>query len=105
MAVTDTDLLLVQRGTVAYKTTADQIADYSNSKISLGAGGDVPIASAVQLGVIKVGTNLGIDADGTLNAVIPAGVEYMGLWTDANNTPPATVNGQFWIWIVTGKPS
>ena len=98
MAVTDTDLLLVQRGTVAYKTTADKIAEYSNSKINLGDGGDVPIASAVQLGVIKVGSNLDITGDGTLSAVIPAGVEYMGTYGDLNNPPAATVSGQFWIW-------
>ena len=60
MAVSDTDLLLVQRGTVPYKTTADELASYSNSKIEVGDGKDVPIASAAQLGVIKVGTNLDI---------------------------------------------
>jgi hypothetical protein len=98
MSVSDTDLLLIQRGDVPYKTTADALASYSNNKIELGTGKDVPIASAVQLGVIKVGTNLDIDADGTLNAVIPSGVEYMGRWSDADNTPTATTNGQFWIW-------
>ena len=56
MALTDTDLLLVQRGNVPHKTNADQLAKYSNSKIELGDSKDVPIASAVQLGVIKVGT-------------------------------------------------
>ena len=98
MAVTNTDLLLVQRGTVAYKTTADELASYTNSNISLGDGADVPIASAVQLGVIKVGSNLDIEADGTLNAVIPAGVEYMGTWGTLDTPPTATVSGQFWIW-------
>ena len=66
MAVSDTDLLLVQRGTVPYKTTADELASYSNSKIEVGDGKDVPIASAAQLGVIKVGANLDIQPDGTL---------------------------------------
>ena len=60
MALSDTDLLLVQRGTVPYKATAEQLASYSNTKIELGDGKDVPIASASQLGVIKVGTNLDI---------------------------------------------
>ena len=55
MAVSDTDLLLVQRGTVPYKTTADDLASYTNTKIELGTDKDIPIASAVQLGVIKVG--------------------------------------------------
>ena len=98
MAVSDTDLLLVQRGNVPYKTTADQLASYTNNKIELGTDKDVPIASAVQLGVIKVGTNLDISADGTLSADIPAGVEYKGTWNQLNVTPAATTNGQFWIW-------
>ena len=98
MAVSDTDLLLVQRGTVPYKTTADDLASYSNSKIEVGAGKDVPIASASQLGVIKVGTNLDIEADGTLNAVIPAGLTYKGSWTDADNPPTPADNGDFYIW-------
>ena len=47
-------------------------AKYSNNKIQLGTDKDIPIASESQLGVIKVGNNLSIGADGTLNAVIPA---------------------------------
>jgi len=98
MALSDTDLLLVQRGTVPYKTTAADLASYSNNKIELGDGKDVPIASAVQLGVIKVGANLDITADGTLSAVIPAGLTYKGAWTDAANPPAPAVNGDFYIW-------
>ena len=98
MAVSDTDLLLVQRGTVPYKTTAADLASYSNNKIELGDGKDVPIASAVQLGVIKVGANLDITADGTLSAVIPAGLTYKGTWTDAANPPTPAANGDFYIW-------
>ena len=98
MAVSDTDLLLVQRGTVPYKTTADELASYSNTKIELGTDKDIPIASSSQLGVIKVGANLDIEADGTLNAVIPAGLTYKGTWTDADNPPTPAVNGDFYIW-------
>ena len=98
MAVSDTDLLLVQRGTVPYKTTADEIASYTNSKIEVGDGKDVPIASAAQLGVIKVGTNLDIQPDGTLSAVIPAGLQYKGPWTNANTPPADLADGYFWIW-------
>jgi hypothetical protein len=98
MAVSDTDLLLVQRGTVPYKTTAADLASYSNTKIELGDGKDVPIASASQLGVIKVGANLDITGDGTLSAVIPAGLTYKGPWTDANNPPAPAENGDFYIW-------
>ena len=98
MALSDTDLLLVQRGNVPHKATADQLAAYSNSKIELGDSKDVPIASASQLGVIKVGTNLEIDSAGTLSAVLPAGTSYEGTWTNATTPPAATTNGQFWIW-------
>jgi hypothetical protein len=98
MAVSDTDLLLVQRGTVPYKTTADALASYSNSKIELGLNKDVPIASTTQLGVIKVGANLDIEADGTLNAVIPAGLTYKGVWTDETTPPAPAANGDFYIW-------
>jgi len=98
MAVSDTDLILVQRGNVPYKATADQLATYSNNKIELGNNKDIPIASPSQLGVIKVGTNLEIDAGGILSAIIPSGTEYKGKWTDATTPPSATANGQFWIW-------
>ena len=98
MAVSDTDLLLIQRGTVPYKTTAVDFASYSNTKIELGDGKDVPIATASQLGVIKVGANLDITSDGTLSAVIPAGLTYKGPWTDANNPPSPAENGDFYIW-------
>jgi hypothetical protein len=98
MAVSDTDLLLVQRGTVPYKTTADDLASYSNSKIELGLNKDIPIASTTQLGVIKVGANLDIEVDGTLNAVIPAGLTYKGTWSDSDNPPTPAANGDFYIW-------
>ena len=98
MALSDTDLLLVQRGNVPHKATADQLASYTNSKIEVGLDKDVPIASASQLGVIKVGANLDIEADGTLNAVIPAGLNYKGTWTDDTNPPTPAVNGDFYIW-------
>ena len=98
MAVSDTDLLLIQRGTVPYKTTAADLASYSNTKIELGVDKDVPIASASQLGVIKVGTNLDIAVDGTLSAVIPAGLTYKGVWSDTDAPPSPAANGDFYIW-------
>ena len=98
MALSDTDLLLVQRGNVPHKTTADQLAKYSNTKIELGDSKDIPIASASQLGVIKVGTNLEIDASGALSAVLPSGTSYEGVWSNPTTPPAATSNGQFWIW-------
>ena len=98
MALSDTDLLLIQRGTVPYKVTATDFASYSNTKIELGENKDIPIASASQLGVIKVGTNLAITPDGTLSAIIPAGLEYRGPWSDATTLPSPLADGYFWIW-------
>ena len=49
--------------------------------------------------MIRVGANLTIDAGtGVLDAVLPAGVEFQGEWTDANNPPASPQNGQFWVW-------
>ena len=49
--------------------------------------------------MIRVGANLTIDAGtGVLDAVLPAGVEFQGEWTDANNPPATPQNGQFWVW-------
>ena len=98
MALSDTDLLLIQRDTVPYKVTATDFASYSNTKIELGENKDVPIASASQLGVIKVGTNLAITPDGTLSAIIPAGLEYRGPWSNATTLPSPLADGYFWIW-------
>jgi len=96
MAVSDTDLLLVQRGTVPYKTTAADLASYTINNIDVDT--DLPIASASQLGVIKVGANLDITGDGTLSAVIPAGLTYKGTWNNASTPPAPAVNGDFYIW-------
>lgn len=98
MALSDTDLLLVQKGSVPHKTTAAELASYTNSKIQQG---DIPIASATQLGVIKVGANLEITADGTLSAVTNSGgggLNYKGTWFNPNSAPPNPEVSDFWIW-------
>lgn len=59
----------------------------------------IPIASASQLGVVRVGNNLNINSStGVLNAVIPSGLEYRGLWSDSVNPPTPVQNGYFWFW-------
>ena len=99
MSVQNSDLLLVQRGNIPYRTTTDELSTKIRGDIDVsGPGKDIPIASASQLGVIRVGTNLSIDANGVLEAVIPAGLTYKGVWTNANTPPTATTAGQFWIW-------
>ena len=97
MAVNNDDLFLVQRGTTPFRETSQNVRTYVTNEI---ANGNVtpPIASAAQLGVIRVGANLNIDADGILEAVLPSGVEFQGEWIDALNPPGTPLNGQFWVW-------
>jgi len=96
MALTNTDLLLVQRGATPHKTEASVLATYIKNEVDAG---DIEIASASQLGVIRVGNNLQINpATGVLDAVIPAGLEYRGTLTDPAVVPSPLQNGYFWIW-------
>jgi hypothetical protein len=61
------DLLLVQRGSTPYRTTADEVKAFMLSP-----------ATAVAIGAIKPGTNLSVDADGTLHAAISGALTYRG---------------------------
>ena len=96
MAVTNSDLLLVQRGATPMKAEASVIATYIKDQVDAS---DIEIASASQLGVIRVGQNLDINpVTGVLDAVLPAGLEYQGVWVDPNTVPSNLQNGYFWIW-------
>lgn len=96
MALTSTDLLLVQRGQTPQKAEASVIATYIKNEVDAS---DIEIASASQLGVIRVGQNLDINpATGVLDAILPAGLEYQGVWVDAGTVPSTLQNGYFWIW-------
>jgi hypothetical protein len=99
MSVQNSDLLLVQRGAQPYRTTAEELSTKIRGDIDVsGPNKDVPIASASQLGVIRVGDNLDIDSNGILSAVIPAGLEYQGVWSNPTTPPTGAQNGYFWIW-------
>ena len=100
MAVQDTDLLLVQRSNTPFRTTVDDLSTKVRGDLDVTLNGDIPVASAAQLGVIRVGNNLQIDANGILDAVIPPGLEFQGTWNNAAASPPTAgiVPGQFWIW-------
>lgn len=97
MALSDTDLLLVQRGNQPYRETYENFSTAIRSEIDPST--DIPIASASQLGVIRVGNNLQIDAGtGILDAVVPAGLEYKGTWNNATTPPSPAANGDFYVW-------
>jgi len=96
MAITSTDLLLVQRGSQPHKAEAQALATFVKGEVDAN---DIGIASTSQLGVIRVGNNLTIDpGSGVLDVVIPAGLEYQGIWTSATTVPSGAVNGNFWVW-------
>jgi hypothetical protein len=98
MAAQDTDLMLVQRGNQPFRETIANISTKIREDLDVTLNGDIPIASAAQLGVIRVGTNLDIDANGILSAVLPAGLEYRGTWDQAGTVPASPDNGHFYIW-------
>jgi hypothetical protein len=73
-----TDLLLVQRGSTPYRATADEVKAFMLSP-----------ATAAAIGAIKPGTNLSVDADGTLHAAIPGALTYRGAIDPTSDEAPA----------------
>jgi hypothetical protein len=72
------DLLLVQRGSTPYRATADEVKAFMLSP-----------ATAAAIGAIKPGTNLSVDADGTLHAAIPGALTYRGAIDPTSDEAPA----------------
>jgi hypothetical protein len=75
-----TDLLLVQRGSTPYQATADEVKAFMLTP-----------ATAAAIGAIKPGTNLSVDADGTLHAAIPGALTYRGALDPTSTEAPAGV--------------
>ena len=98
MALQNTDLMVVQQGGTVYKVSVDQL---SSSVLNNLSPSDLPIASAVELGAIKVGNNLNISGDGVLEAIIPAGVAFKGTIL-ASDDAPAAVPGDLYIFSSDG---
>jgi hypothetical protein len=73
-----TDLLLVQRGSTPHRATAEEVKAYMLTP-----------ATAAAIGAIKPGTNLSVDADGTLHAAIPGALTYRGAIDPTTTEPPA----------------
>jgi hypothetical protein len=72
------DLLLVQRGSTPYRATADEVKAFMLTP-----------ATAAAIGAIKPGTNLSVDADGTLHAAIPGVLHYKGAIDPTSDEAPA----------------
>jgi len=73
-----TDLLLVQRDDTPYKASAEALKAYMLSP-----------ATAAAIGAIKPGTNLSVDADGTLHAAISGALTYRGAIDPTSAEAPA----------------
>jgi hypothetical protein len=73
-----TDLLLVQRGSTPYRATADEVKAFMLTP-----------ATAAAIGAIRPGTNLSVDADGTLHAAIPGALHYKGAIDPTSDEAPA----------------
>ena len=73
-----TDLLLVQRGSTPYRATAEEVKAYMLTP-----------ATAAAIGAIRPGTNLSVDADGTLHAAIPGALHYRGAIDPTTAEAPA----------------
>jgi hypothetical protein len=73
-----TDLLLVQRGSTPYRATAEEVKAFMLTP-----------ATAAAIGAIKPGTNLSVDADGTLHAAIPGALHYRGAIDPTTAEAPA----------------
>ena len=73
-----TDLLLVQRGSTPYRATVDEVKAFMLSP-----------ATEMAIGAIKPGTNLSVDADGTLHAAISAALTYRGAIDPTTTAAPA----------------
>ena len=73
-----TDLLLVQRGSTPYRATADEVKAFMLSP-----------ATEMAIGAIKPGTNLSVDADGTLHAAISGALTYRGAIDPTTTAAPA----------------
>ena len=87
-----TDLLLVQRGSTPYRATAEEVKAFMLSP-----------ATAAAIGAIKPGTNLSVDADGTLHAAIPGALTYRGTIDPTTTEAPAGAEaGDVYIASSTG---
>ena len=96
----DIDLFVVQQGDTVYKVTTDTISKKIRSAIDPAA--DVPVATASKVGVVKPGDNLTVTGDGTLNAVIPTGMNIKGMY-DPDSDAPNAVAGDLYTMLKNGS--
>lgn len=96
MALALTDLVLIQRGSTPYKTSAQSLKDFV-----------APIATASATGVVKQGTNITIAADGTISSNLPGALVYKGVLAGTGapsvaTAPVAPAAGDVWVVNASG---
>jgi hypothetical protein len=98
MALQSTDLLVVQQNQTVYKMTAGSLSQFTRDEIDVA---DLPIATELTAGVVKIGDNLNVTGDGTLSAVIPTGMNVKGMY-DPTQDPPNAVAGDLYTMSSAG---
>ena len=82
----DADLFVVQQGATVYKVSTDTISKKIRGSIDPT---DIPFATDSIAGIVKPGDNLTVTGDGTLNAVIPTGMNIKGMYDPSQDAPNA----------------
>ena len=99
MALQTQDLLVVQQGGSVYKLSVGTLSDKVLDQLT---SDKLPIATASELGAIKVGNNLTIDSNtGVLDAVIPAAMSFKGM-IRADATAPTGAPGDLYLFETGG---
>jgi hypothetical protein len=76
--------------------TAGRVVDAALLKTS------IPTASATQLGLVKVGTNLAIDATGILSAKVAGALVFQGSTAPTAAPPASPTKGDVWVMSAAG---
>ena len=98
MALQSTDLLVVQQNQTVYKMTAGSLSKFTREQIDPT---DLPLATELIAGIVKIGDNLNVTGDGTLSAVIPTGMNVKGMY-DPTQDPPNAVAGDLYTMSAAG---
>jgi hypothetical protein len=97
MPVQNTDLMVIQQGTTAYKVSAQALKAFFQTGVTLNP------ATASVLGGIKVGTNLAVTVDGTLSANITGALVYKGALASTANAPAPATQGDVYVFSSSGN--
>jgi hypothetical protein len=95
MAFQNTDVFVINRAGTNYKV------DYQSLKNAVAY--TLPTADGTNLGGIKVGANLAIDANGILSANLPGALIYKGTIAPTATAPASPTSGAVYLTTAAGK--